>query len=94
MTRRTRSPWPDRIAVAKDLVLFGVGTALIIWQGFGVKPADLDLSVMIFGGVLAGAPGMVYLWQLRRESPSSTDGSPSEDPLPPSVSSSAPSSGT
>jgi hypothetical protein len=93
MTRRTRSPWPDRIAVAKDLILFGLGTALIAWQGFVVPPKDLNLSVMIFGGVVSGAPGMVYLWQLQRESRSSTEDSSSEDLPPPSALPSQPSSG-
>lgn len=84
-TRRTRrSPWPDRIAVAKDLILFGVGIALILRQGFFVPAADFNLSMMIFGGVIGGAPGAMYLWQRRSETPPSTGGSPSEDQPPPS----------
>lgn len=94
MTRRTRSPWPDRIAVAKDVILFLLGTAIIVRQGFIVAPKDLNLSAMIFGGVVAGVPGAIHLWQLRFESRSSTDGSPSQDLPPPSVSPSLPSSGT
>lgn len=93
MTRRTRSPWPDRIAVAKDLILFGLGAALIIRQGFIVQAQDFNLSAMIFGGVVAGVPGVEYLWRLKRESQSSTEVLPSEDLPPPSASPSLPSSG-
>lgn len=94
-TRRARrSPWPDRIAVAKDLILFGLGVALIIHQGFVVPAPDFNLSQMIFGGAVAGVPGAMYLWQHRSDSPSPIDGSPSEDPPPPSEPLSLPSSGT
>jgi hypothetical protein len=85
-TRRTRrSPWPDRIAVAKDLILFGVGIALIIHQGFVVPAPDFNLSQMIFGGVTAGAPGAMYLWQQRSATPPPIGGSRSEDLPPPSA---------
>lgn len=92
MTRRTRSPWPDRIAVAKDLILFGVGTALIIRQGFVVPAQEFNLSAMIFGGIVGGVPGVIELWRLRSGSPSSIEGSPSEDPPPSSPSLPSPSS--
>lgn len=83
-TRRARrSPWPDRIAVAKDLILFTIGAALIIRQGFVVPAQEFNLSAMIFGGVVGGVPGAIELWRLRSGSPPSTDGSPSGD-LPPS----------
>ena len=81
-TRRTRSPWPARVAVAKDLILFAVGTSLIAWQGFAVPPQDFNLSVMIFGGVIAGAPGAIEAWRLVRATPQPTDGLSSEDLAP------------
>lgn len=84
MARRTRSPWPDRIAVAKDLILFALGAGLIIRQGFLVPARDFNPWAMIFGGVLAGVPGAIHLWQLRSGSPPSTDTSPSGDLPPPS----------
>jgi hypothetical protein len=85
-TRRARrSPWPDRIAVAKDLILFAVGIAMIIRQGFVVPAPDFNLSAMIFGGVVAGAPGAMYLWQHRSDTPSPIGGSPSEDQPPQSA---------
>jgi hypothetical protein len=95
-TRRARrSPWPDRIAVAKDLILFAIGAAMIIRQGFVVPPPDFNLSAMIFGGAVAGVPGAVHLWQQRSVNQSPTDGSLSEDPpSPPEQLSSLPSSGT
>lgn len=92
-TRRTRrSPWPDRIAVAKDLILFTVGVALILYQGFAVQPRDFNPWAMTFGGVIAGVPGAIELWRLRSVSPPPTDGWPSEDLPPPSPSPSLPSS--
>lgn len=84
-TRRARrSPWPDRIAVAKDLILFAVGIALILRQGFFVPASEFNLSMMTVGGVISGAPGVMYLWQQRSADHPPTDGSPSEDLPPPS----------
>ena len=86
-TRRARRP--DLSTVAKDLILFGIGAGLIIRQGFLVPPQDFNLSILIFGGVVSGAQGMVHLWGLRpgTDGPSSPD-QPEASPLPPSPSSS------
>lgn len=77
-TRRTRrSAWPDRITVAKDLTLFGIGSAMMAYQAFAVPRPDFNLAVMIFGGVIAGAPGVLKLW-----APPSIGGASSLPPEP------------
>jgi hypothetical protein len=68
-TRRTAPP--DRITVVKDLVRFGLGAAMIAWQGFVVPPQDFNPWILAAGGVLAGVPGWLQLWSLRN---ASTDG--------------------
>lgn len=64
--RRTRrTAWPDRITVIKDLIRFGLGMAMIGWQGFVVPRPDFNPWVLLAGGVLAAVPGWLQLWGLR-----------------------------
>lgn len=66
------------LTVVKDLVLFGIGAALIIRQGFFTPFADFNWTAMVFGGVLANVPTAQYLWALRSGStalPTSPPGS-------------------
>lgn len=66
MSTRTRSRARRlTFTVIKDAILFGVGTSLIIRQGFLVSLAEFNLASMIFGGVLANVPAAQYLWALR-----------------------------
>lgn len=87
---RRRSAPLDRVSVAKDLILFTMGTALIGWQGFAVPRQDFNWIVMAAGGILAGVPGWLQLWGLRASStdaPSLPQAGPeSPSPSPPSSS--------
>lgn len=51
--------------MGKDLILFGLGTLMIGWQGFVVPPPDFNWMIMVAGGVLAGVPGWMQVWGLR-----------------------------
>lgn len=76
--------------VVKDFILFTVGTALIIRQGFYVPIVEFNLWAMIFGGALANVPTAQYLWAMRNGSISGPTSSP-ELPPSPSPSPSSPS---
>lgn len=86
-SRRTPTPGRQRrrrritVALAKDLIQFGVGMSLIVWQGFMVPPADFNWVPMVFGGVIAGVPGAIQLWPRAGSVAPSTDG-PSSPPVP------------
>jgi hypothetical protein len=77
-TRRTTRRRRITVTLVKDLVLFGAGLSLIIRQGWIVPEPEFNLSVLIFGGVLANVPGVSQLWALR------TGGSLSGPPAGPS----------
>ena len=70
------------LTVVKDLILFGIGSGLIVKQGFYTTLADFNIWAMIFGGVLANVPAAQYLWALR----SGSTASPTSPPEPPAAS--------
>jgi hypothetical protein len=83
MSARTRrTAFPDLITVAKDLILFSIGTSMMVYQGFVVRAQEFNLSILIFGGVIAGVPGVLKLWGLRADmtAPSSRPASEQSGP--------------
>ena len=88
MSTRRRSARPSIIEVVKDLLLFGVGLALIIRQGWLVSKDDFNWWAMAFGIGLTQAPGaMAMITLIRTGGQSSPDppvapSSPSPLPLP------------
>jgi hypothetical protein len=84
MSARTRrTALPDLVTVAKDAILFGIGSAMMVYQGFVVPHREFNLSILVFGGIIAGVPGVLKLWGLRADmtAPSSR---PASEPSPPS----------
>jgi hypothetical protein len=89
-TRRTRrSAWPDRITLAKDVLLFLIGAAMMAYQAFVVPRPDFNWAVMVFGGIVAGVPGVLKLWAVPSTGGPSLPLPEQPSPLPPSSSSSA-----
>lgn len=60
--------------MAKDILSYLGGWALIFHQALGVPPQDFNLTLVLLGGTLVGIPGVGQLLAAR------TGGSPSEDP--------------
>lgn len=56
----------DRITVAKDLILFALGLALIYRQGWQVPKADFNWIPFAFGVALTQAPGAMAMLSLMR----------------------------
>lgn len=67
------------LAVLKDLALFGIGSALMVHEAFAVPRPDFRWEVMVFGGVLAGAPGVLKIWSGRSTAERSSELPPSPD---------------
>lgn len=78
--RRRRTAWPDLITVAKDLMLFTIGAGMMAYQGFVVPRLEFNWAVMVFGGVIAGVPGVMKLWNMP---PTGGPSSPPPEPSPP-----------
>jgi hypothetical protein len=71
--RRTRRR--DTWTVVKDTVVTVIGLGLIVREGWLVPPADFNLALLLFGGLLAQIPGAQQLWALRTGSPRSSEDS-------------------
>jgi hypothetical protein len=80
-TRRQRRTRSDAITVGKDLILFGLGTAMIGWQGFVVPRLEFNWMILVAGGILAGVPGWLQLWGLRTGGPGSPPAALPVEPL-------------
>jgi hypothetical protein len=74
--------------VAKDVLSYLGGWALIVHQAVFVPPQDFNITLVLLGGTLVGIPGVSQLLALR------TGSGPSQDPpgeLPPPSRSPSPS---
>jgi hypothetical protein len=67
--------------VAKDVLSYLGGWALIVHQAAFVQPQDFNLSLVLLGGMLVGIPGVGQLLALRIGSGPSQD-PPEESPSP------------
>lgn len=87
-TRRTsRTRRPGAVTVAKDVLSYLGGWALIVHQAVFVPPQDFNLTLVLLGGTLVGIPGVSQLLALRTGSGPSPDppeesSSPSRSPSP------------
>lgn len=82
MSTRRRSR-PDRLTVAKDLILFGLGLALIVRQGWLLSKDDFNWIVMAIGVGLTQAPGAMAMVSLIRTGGQSSAPAPAVSSLPP-----------
>lgn len=84
MNARTRRRSARRItlAVVKDLILFGVGTGILVKQGFYTASQDANWTVMIIGAAVANVPAAQYLWAMRNGSTGGSTSPPVEQPSP------------
>lgn len=84
MSTRRRRTRPDRIDLAKDLILFGVGLVLIFRQGWVVPKADFNWVIFAVGVGLTQAPGGMAVIALLRGTESSSSSEASDVALSPS----------
>jgi hypothetical protein len=73
------------LAVVKDLILFAVGTGILVRQGFFTASQDANWTVMVVGAAIANVPAARYLWALRSGSIGGLSSEPEDSsPSPPS----------
>lgn len=51
----------------RDLILFFVGLGICVFHIITTDPADLSWQLLVFGGGLAGAPGIMRQDEKRRK---------------------------